>query len=181
LGLGRQDRDLRGVSGQAGVVEPCPGDVDVREAFSFAATPPHSEKNHLLVPDTLGCFKPEDPDIAEVGGEDLTTFGQSVTRDNKYQNTTGLQPAIRVAQECRLCATTVSRPKGPIIRGIQIEETKAFDSAMHFQCIALDYVGNPLPGLVSTVGIELDPVAKHLGAAGDRLEGHSVAYAWIER
>jgi hypothetical protein len=45
----------------------------------------------------------------------------------------------------------------------------------------LNYVGNALPCLLSTVGVEFDTVAKQLGAAGDRLEGHTIANAGIER
>jgi hypothetical protein len=52
---------------------------------------------------------------------------------------------------------------------------------LHFQRIALDYVRNPLPGLLGTVGIKLDAVAKHIGAGGDRLEGDTIADAGIDR
>jgi hypothetical protein len=52
---------------------------------------------------------------------------------------------------------------------------------MNFQRVALDYVGNPLPGLLGTVGIKLDAVAKHVGGTGDRLEGHAIANAGIDR
>jgi hypothetical protein len=47
--------------------------------------------------------------------------------------------------------------------------------------LGLDYVGNPLPGLLSAVGIQFDTVAEYLGTAGDRLEGHAIAGAGIER
>jgi hypothetical protein len=52
---------------------------------------------------------------------------------------------------------------------------------MNFQRVALDYVRNPLPGLLGTVGVELDPVAKHVGGTGDRLKGHPIANARIDR
>jgi hypothetical protein len=99
-----------------------------------------------------------------VGGENLTALSQSVTGDNEYQYATGFQPAIGVAQERLLCATTVSRPECPIIGWIQIQEAKALDRALHFQCIPLDDVGNPLPGLLGAVGIKLNTVAKHWGS-----------------
>jgi len=38
-------------------------------------------------------------------------------------------------------------------------------------------VGNAFPGLVGTVGIQLDAIAKCFGAAGDCLESSTVAYA----
>jgi hypothetical protein len=31
---------------------------------------------------------------------------------------------------------------------------------MNFQRVALDYIANPLPGLLSAVGIKLDAIAK---------------------
>jgi hypothetical protein len=31
------------------------------------------------------------------------------------------------------------------------------------------------PGLLRAVGIKLDAIAKHVGIAGDRLEGHAIA------
>jgi hypothetical protein len=52
---------------------------------------------------------------------------------------------------------------------------------LHFKRISLDDVGNPLPGLLGAVGIKLDTVAEHFGAAGDRLEGHAIADAGIKR
>jgi len=51
---------------------------------------------------------------------------------------------------------------------------------MHFQRVALDHVRNPLPGLLSAVGIKLDAVAQHLGTTGDRLEGYAVAHARVD-
>jgi hypothetical protein len=86
-----------------------------------------------------------------------------------------------VAQERLLGAATVSRPQCPIIGWIQIQEAKALDRALHFQRISLDYFVNPLLGLLSAVGIKLDTVAKHLGAACDRLEGHAITDARIDR
>ena len=172
---------MGGVPCQAGVVKPCPGDVAVREALSLTSASSHSDDHHLLIAHTLRRLKTVNPDITEMRGENLTAFGQSLARDDEQQYATGLQPAIRVAQERLLGATTVSRPEGPIVGRIQIEETKALDGALHFQRIALDYVGNPLPGLLGTVGIKLDTVAKHFGAAGDRLEGHAIADAGIDR
>jgi len=162
-------------------MKPCPSDVAVREAFFSASIPSHSKDNHLLIAHTLRCFEPENPDIAEVGGEYLTTFGQSLAGDNVHQNPAGLQPAIRVAQESLLCAAIFTRAEGPIVRRIQIAKPEGFDGAMHFQRVALDYVRNPLPGLVSAVGIKFDAVAKHLGATGDYLEGHAIANAGVDR
>jgi hypothetical protein len=52
---------------------------------------------------------------------------------------------------------------------------------LHFQRISLDDVGNPLPGLLGAVGVKLDTEAKYLGAAGDRLEGHAITDAGIDR
>jgi hypothetical protein len=86
-----------------------------------------------------------------------------------------------VAQERLLGATTVSRPECPIVRRIQIQEAKAIDRALHFQSVPLNYVVNPLPGLLSAVGIKLNAVSKDRSTAGDRLEGHAIAGAGIER
>jgi hypothetical protein len=58
---------------------------------------------------------------------------------------------------------------------IQIQEAKALDRALHFQRISLNDVGDPLPGLLRTEGIELDTVAKHLSTVGDNLERHAIA------
>jgi hypothetical protein len=108
-------------------------------------------------------------------GENLTTFGQPVTGDNEYQYAAGFQPAIGVAQERLLGATTVSRPQCPVIRWIQIQQAEAFNRALHFQRIPLDNVGNPLPGLLGPVRIKLDTVAKHLSTAGDGFERDAIA------
>jgi len=113
--------------------------------------------------------------------ENLAALSQPVAGDDKQQHTARLQPAIRVAQERLLGAATVSRPQRPIVRWIQIQEAKALDRALHFQRISLDDVANPLPCLLGTVGIKLDAVAKHLGVASNRLEGHAVADAGIDR
>jgi hypothetical protein len=86
-----------------------------------------------------------------------------------------------VAQECLLGATTVSRPECPIIGWIQIQETKTPDRALHFQRISLDDVGNPLPGLLGTVGIKLNAVAKDLSTVGDNLECHAIANTGVDR
>jgi hypothetical protein len=51
---------------------------------------------------------------------------------------------------------------------------------MHVQGITLNYVGNVFPGLVGTVGIQLDAIAKCFGAAGDCLKSSTVAYAGVE-
>jgi hypothetical protein len=115
-----------------------------------------------------------------VGGENLTALSQPLTGDDKHQDPTGLEPAIGVAQEHLLCAATVSRPQCPIVRWIQIEETKALDWALHFQRISLDDVRNPLPGLLGAVGIQLDPVAKHMGSACNSLERHSIANTRVD-
>jgi hypothetical protein len=107
--------------------------------------------------------------------ENLTTLSQPVPWDDKQQYATGFQPAIGVAQERLFSAATVSRPECPIIWRIQIQEAKALDRALHFQRISLNDVGDPLPGLLRTEGIELDTVAKHLSTVGDNLERHAIA------
>jgi hypothetical protein len=104
-----------------------------------------------------------------------------VTGDNEYQYATGFQPAICVAQESLLRSTTVSRPQCPVIRWIQIEEAKALDRALHFQRISLDNVGNPLLGLLSAEGIELNAGAKDRSVVGDSLERHAIANAGVDR
>ena len=53
-----------------------------------------------------------------------------------------------------------------------MEKAKALDRALHFQRIALNYVVNPVLGLVSPVSIQLNTVAKHLSTIGDNLERH---------
>jgi hypothetical protein len=60
-------------------------------------------------------------------------------------------------------------------------EPEAFDGALHFQRISLDDVGNPLPGLVGTVGVQLDTVAKYLSTVGDNLERRAIANTRVER
>ena len=137
--------------------------------------------DHLLITHTLRRLKAAHPDIAEVGSENLTTLGQSLPWNDEEQNTTRLQPAIRVAQKRLLGATTVSLSEGPIVGRIQVEEPKALCGAMNFQRVALGYVGNPLTGLLGAVGVEFDTVAKHVGGTGDRLEGHAIADAGIDR
>jgi hypothetical protein len=92
----------------------------------------------LLIAHTLRRLKAENKDITELRRENLAALGQPLAREDKHQNPTRLQPAIRVTQECGLCATTVSRPKDPVVGRIQIQETKAFDGAMHLQRVALD-------------------------------------------
>jgi hypothetical protein len=52
---------------------------------------------------------------------------------------------------------------------------------LYFQSIALDYVWNPLSGLLGAVCIKLDTVARHFSAAGDNLERRAVADARVER
>jgi hypothetical protein len=113
-------------------------------------------------------------------GENLTTFGQAVAGDDQYQYATGFEPAIGVAQERLLRAATVSRPQCPIVRWIQIQEAKALDWALHFQRISLDYVGDPLPGLIGAVGIKFDAITKHIGIAGDRLKRHPITNTRIK-
>jgi hypothetical protein len=112
--------------------------------------------------------------------ENLTALSQPLTGDDKHQNPTGLEPAIGVAQERLLCATTVSRPECPIVGWIQIQEAKTLDGALHFQRISLDNVGNPLPGLIGTVGIKLDAITKHLSTLSDGIEGHAIADTGIK-
>jgi hypothetical protein len=113
-------------------------------------------------------------------GENLTTLGQPVAGDNKYQYATRFQPAIGVAQERLLGAATVSRPQCPIVRGIQIEETKALHWALHFQRVSLDDVGNPMRGLLGSVGIKLDAVPNKLSTAGENFERHAIANAGVD-
>jgi len=52
---------------------------------------------------------------------------------------------------------------------------------LHFQRIALDYVRNPLAGLLSAIGIQLNTVAKDLSAVGDNLERRAIADTRVER
>jgi hypothetical protein len=52
---------------------------------------------------------------------------------------------------------------------------------MHFQCIALDEVWNPLPGLFGAVSVKLNPIAKHLCNLRDGLERHTITDARIDR
>jgi len=101
--------------------------------------------------------------------------------DNEYQYATGFQPAIGVAQERLLGAATVSQPQCPVIRWIKIKQPAALDCALHFEGIALDYVRNPLPGLLSAIGIKLNTVAKDLSTVGDNLERHAIASTWVDR
>jgi hypothetical protein len=112
---------------------------------------------------------------------DTPYLGQSVAWDDKHQNSARLQPAIRVAKERLLCATTVRRPKGSIVRWIQIQQAKALNRALHFRRISLQDIGTPLPGLVGAVGIKLDAITKHVGATGDRLKRYAIGNAWVDR
>ena len=120
FGLGRQGRDLRGVPCQTGVVKPCSGDVAVREALSPPSSPSHSDDYHLLIAHTLGCLQTVNPDVTEVGCENLAALSQSLRGYDQHQDAGWLEPAIGVAQERLLGATTVSRPQCPIVRWIQI-------------------------------------------------------------
>jgi hypothetical protein len=86
-----------------------------------------------------------------------------------------------VAQERLLGATTVSRPECPIVAWIQIDEPAALDRTLDFQCIPLDYVHNPLPGLFGAVGIKLDTIAKHLGSSCNSLERHAITDTRVDR
>jgi hypothetical protein len=52
---------------------------------------------------------------------------------------------------------------------------------LNFQRIALDYVWNPLPGLLGPVSIKLDAVPKHVSTAGDNLERHAIANTRVDR
>jgi hypothetical protein len=45
----------------------------------------------------------------------------------------------------------------------------------------LDYVRNPLPGLLGGEGIKLDALAKHLSTVANNLERHAIANTWVER
>jgi hypothetical protein len=69
----------------------------------------------------------------------------------------------------------------PIVRRIAVDTSETLDWAVHVQRIALNRVGNPLPGPLGAVGIKLDAVAKHFGAAGDSLERHTIADTGISR
>jgi hypothetical protein len=149
--------------------------------LSLASATSHSEDDHLLIAHTLGRFQTVNPDITEMCGENLTAFGQSLPWNDEEQNTTRLQPAIRVAQKGLLDATTVSRSKSPIIGRIQIEEPEALDRALHLQRIPLDNVQNSLPGLLGTVRIQLNTVPNHLSTIGDCLERHAIANTRVER
>ena len=124
---------MGGIPCEAGVVKSCSGDIAVSETLFLTSAPSCSDHHHLLIADTLGCIQTVNPDVTEMRRENLATFGQSVPWDDKQQDPTGFQPAIRLAQEQLLGATTVSRPECPIIGWIQIEETRAFNRALHFQ------------------------------------------------
>jgi hypothetical protein len=39
---------------------------------------------------------------------------------------------------------------------------------------------NPLPGLLSAIGIKLNPVANNLSPIGDNLEGHAIANTRVD-
>jgi hypothetical protein len=86
-----------------------------------------------------------------------------------------------VAQERLFGATTVSRSKGPIIGWIQVDERKGLDGALYFQCVALNYVRDPLPSLLSAVGIKFNAVSMYFGATGDGRKCHTIADAGIDR
>jgi hypothetical protein len=45
----------------------------------------------------------------------------------------------------------------------------------------LDYIRNPLPGLLGAVGINFNTVANHLSTVGDNLERYTIANTWVER
>ena len=118
FGLGRQDRDLGGIPCQAGVIKARSGDIAVGEALFLPPASSRSDHHDLLIADTIGCLQAVDPGVAEMRGENLTTFVQAVAGDNEYEYATGFQPAVGVAQKCLLGATTVSRPQGPIVGGL---------------------------------------------------------------
>jgi hypothetical protein len=89
-----------------------------------------------------------------------------------------------VAQKDLLGAATAAvceRLQRPVIRRVQELKAKALDWAMHLHGVAMNHLGNPLPGLLGAIGIKFNAVAKHLGAAGDRLKGHSIADAGVDR
>jgi hypothetical protein len=52
---------------------------------------------------------------------------------------------------------------------------------LHFQRISLDDVGNPLPGLLDPVRVELDAIAKNSGAVSDNLECPAITNTRVDR
>src|SRR5947208_11490240 len=93
----------------------------------------------------------------------------------------GLEPPIDVAQKQLLRAPALRGSQRPIVRRIAVDTSQALDWAVHCQRVALNRVGNPLPGLLGPIGIKLDAVAKHFGAAGDSFERHTIADTGIYR
>jgi len=106
---------LGGIPCQAGVVKSCSGDIAVRKTLFLTPASSCAYDNNLLIAHALRCLQTVNPDITEMRGENLTTFGQPVAGDNEYQHATGFQPAIRLAQEHLLGASTVSGPQSLIV------------------------------------------------------------------
>ena len=83
--------------------------------------PARRRRNSLkVVRNPSRTIRAVNPDITEMRRENLTTLRQSLRGNDQHQDAGWLEPAIRVAQERLLGATTVSRPEGPIIGWIQI-------------------------------------------------------------
>src|SRR5271167_1341345 len=114
----------------------------------------------------------------------MAAIGESLSGNDEHQDTSRLQPTIGVAQKDLFGATaaTLCRTfEGPIIGAVFVQKAEAFDRAMHLQRIALEHVGNSLPGLLGAVSVKLDAITNHLGRACDGLESRTITYARIKR
>src|SRR5580658_9343531 len=97
FGLRWHSRDLGRIPGEAGVVKARSGDVAVSKAIFLTPASTCTDDNHLLIAHALGRLQTVNPHVAEMRCENLAAPSQSLSRDDKHQNSPGLQPAIRVA------------------------------------------------------------------------------------
>ena len=87
----------------------------VLQLLTFAAAAARREDHHLAVAHGLRIGQSEDPGRLKLRGKDLATFTDVHCRDDKDQDSPGLQPVVSVRQEHSFRTFVSTFAHGPVV------------------------------------------------------------------
>src|ERR1700721_4579888 len=139
-----------------------------------------SKPYNLLVFEGSRLRESEHAQVREMFAQQSCTFRQSQLRNDEYQHTHRLEPAIAMVEEDQFQPLVVTLPGFPIIRRIQIKERYRFRLAPHVHCVRLQSLDSQGACSFGPIGIDLNAIAMGGCAVQQVSEAHPFSHKRID-
>src|SRR5258708_8453141 len=141
-------------------------------ALAFSS---YSQNRDLVVLDRFGSCEAVNPQVFEMLGQSPRTSCELSLRDDEEEDTTGHEPSPCVPQKYNFHPLVVGFPHFKVVGWVEIDECQTVYPALHFQCVAVDYLNPKSAGLLGSVGIKFNAIRQGRGIGQDRVKRCAVS------